>query len=58
MNFIRRLNREKNLFFKPEFSNWVANQWYGNYEKKTKFQLNIFKIMPAKPKKHTDMGCE
>ena len=50
MNFIRRLNREKFLFFKPEFSNWVANQWYGNYEKKTMFQLNISKIMPAKPK--------
>ena len=24
----------------------------------TKFQLNISKIMPARPKKHRDMGCE
>ena len=26
--------------------------------KNTKFQLNISKITPARPKTHRDMGCE
>ena len=26
--------------------------------KNTKFQLNISKIVPARIKKHSDMGCE
>ena len=26
--------------------------------KNTQLQLNMSKIMPAKPKKHRDMGCE
>ena len=40
------------LFFKPEFSNLVVqNLW-----KNTKYHLNISKIMPARPRKHRDMG--
>ena len=34
----------------------VANQGYGSYEKNIKFMLKISKIMPARPKKHMDMG--
>ena len=34
---------------KLEFSNFVANRRYENYGKVQKFQLNISKIMPARP---------
>ena len=33
MNFIRRLNKGIYLFFKLEFSNFVANWWYESMEK-------------------------
>ena len=50
INFIRRQNREIFYIFKKEFSNLVASLRYKSYEKKYKFQLNIYKIMPARPK--------
>ena len=45
------------FIFQKEFSNLVAILWYGSY-KNTKFQLNISKIMPARPKETKSMGCE
>ena len=57
MNFIRRLNRAKLLFFKPEFSNFMANWRYKSYGKIQNFS-SISKIIPARPKKHRYMGCE
>ena len=46
MNFIRRLNRGN--FFKLDFYNLGVNWRYVSHDK----------IMPARPKKHMDMGCE
>ena len=42
---------EKILIFKPQFSNLVACWGYGSYENISKFQLNISKITPVRPKK-------
>ena len=57
MNFIRRLNRGNFYFSNQSFQIW----WLiGGIEvrKTYKFQLNISKIMAARPKKHRAMGCE
>ena len=51
MKFIKKkLNREKFYSFKLDFSNFVANWRYKGYGKIQNFQLNISKIMPARPK--------
>ena len=54
--FLRRLNPKKNFQIRVfKFSGKLAlwKLW-----KNTKFQLIISKILPARPKKHRDMGCE
>ena len=55
MNFIRRLNRENfylsSLFF--QFGGLLGVWKLALY---AKFQLNISKIMPTRPKKHWNMG--
>ena len=55
--FIRRLNRDNFYFSRQSFKIlWLISGI--EVRKKPNFQLNISKIMPAKPKKHWGMGCE
>ena len=57
IQLIRRLNRENFYFSNHNFQIW---QLINGMEvlRNTKFQLNVSKIVPARPKKHMDMGCE
>ena len=58
MNFIRSLNRGIFYFFKPEFSNLVANFRYESHENIQNFKPNIPKIMHAESPKPWAMGRE
>ena len=57
MNFIRRLNRGNFYFSKQCFQIWWLNSSI-EFRKTYKIQLDIFKIMAVRPKKHRNMGCE
>ena len=56
MKFIRRFNNNyrKYLSFKPEFPNLVL---ISGMEVRRKYKVSA-KIMPGRPRKHRDLGCE
>ena len=49
MNFTSQLNRGNFYLSSQSFQIWWL---YGSHKKIQKFQLNISKIMPARPKEH------
>ena len=56
MNFIKRSNRKKNYFSNCSFEIGCVIKGL-EVITNTKFQLNICKIMPARPKQHRKKGC-
>ena len=56
--FYKKVKWRKFLFFKLEFSNFMANWHYESYWKIQNFSSISLKLRLLDQKKHRDMGCE